>query len=324
MHSFSFHNKSNNKTDFSYHHQTLAQSLNMDELTQAQKELRDDLNLLKKQMAQMIEMMETMKAMIRAKAVEAITLENFVQGAMSYPPDVGVAQANVQKINAQGQVLSATAYHPHSHTIQPNPPYGLPHDCTPPITNNHPNTNTSIPIITTSNTIQIPNSPVCRAISYSDLAPALLAYGASAVVIDASGEKTISVRELIDAHTADSLPALIVREFIVPVCRGWSGFTKYALRHSIDFPIINFALCMGDSIRLFAGAIAPNVVELSETAEYLSAHPDFDIEEVSALAVAEMQLKCALIREAGLSVPVKRSAFAMVREILEAYRSANA
>ena len=171
--------------------------------------------------------------------------------------------------------------------------------------------------------IQISNSPVCRAIYYSDLAPALLAYGASAVVVDASGEKVIPCSELIAAHTSDSLPPLIIREFIVPVCRGWSGFTKYALRHSIDFPIINFALCMGDSIRLFAGAIAPNVVELSETAEYLSAHPDFGVEEASALAVAEMQRKCALIREAGLSVPVKRSAFAMVREIFEAYHSAN-
>lgn len=171
--------------------------------------------------------------------------------------------------------------------------------------------------------IQIPNSPVCRAIYYSDLAPALLAYGASAVVVDASGEKVIPCSELIAAHTSDSLPPLIIREFIVPVCRGWSGFTKYALRHSIDFPIINFALCMGDSIRLFAGAIAPNVVELSETAEYLRAHPDFDIDEATALATAEMQRICALIREAGLSVQVKRSAFAMVRELLEAYRSAN-
>ena len=154
MHSLSFHNKRNNKTNFSYHHQTLAQSLNTDEIVQAQKELRDDVDLLKKQMAQVVKMMEAMNTLIKARAVETPTPENFVQGAVSYPPGVGVAQANVQKIHAQGQILSATTYHPHPHTIQPNPPYDLPHDYTPPIVTNHPNTNTSIPIITTSKPIQ--------------------------------------------------------------------------------------------------------------------------------------------------------------------------
>ena len=154
MHSLSFHNKRNNKTNFSYHHQTLAQSLNMDEILQAQKELRDDVDLLKKQMAQMVERMEAMNTLIKAKVVETTTPENFVQGAISYPPDFGVVQANIQKINAQGQVLSAATYHPYPHTIQPSPPYGLPHDYTPPIATNQPNTNTSVPVIATSNTIR--------------------------------------------------------------------------------------------------------------------------------------------------------------------------
>ena len=55
---------------------------------------------------------------------------------------------------------------------------------------------------------QIPNSPVCRAIYYSDVATALIAYEAEVEYIE-EGER--------------------------------SGFYKYAMRTTIDFPIINFA-----------------------------------------------------------------------------------
>lgn len=199
--------------------------------------------------------------------------------------------------------------------------------------------------------LQIPNSPVCRAIYYSDLAPVMLAYGASAEVLipedpangpdpgaeagrtgsgtDAGSgavrftERTMSCEELISLHTADRLPKLLVRAFVIPK-ENYEGtrasFAKYSLRGSIDFPMINFACVAGNGkVCLRAGAIAPQVLELTDAEAYLAeAGSGFDLETAVETAVAEMKAKCLLIRESGISVPVKRNAFSFVRETLEA------
>ena len=169
--------------------------------------------------------------------------------------------------------------------------------------------------------IQIQSSPVCRAIYYSDMAPALLACQASMKVLMEEGEKVLSVAEIMEMHCDDQLPKLLVEEFIIPrasyedvVAR----FCKYSLRGSIDFPIINFACVVKkDEVRFTAGAIATRVLRLESVEAYIAEkRADFDPEEAAELAVAEMKKKSQIIREAGLSVAVKRSSFQQVREIL--------
>lgn len=174
--------------------------------------------------------------------------------------------------------------------------------------------------------IQIPHAPACRALYDSDLAPVLLACQAAASVLTAEGEKTISCRELIEAHTADTLEKLLIREFIIPPLSGWSKFMKYSLRNSIDFPVINFAIAAeAGNVRFFAGAVAPCVVELTDTAKYLVQQgSDFDADEAANLAVEELTRKSQLIREAGLSIQTKRGAFRLVDEILNAFKTAAA
>ena len=184
--------------------------------------------------------------------------------------------------------------------------------------------------------LQIPNSHVCRAIYYSDLAPVMLAYGASAEVLIAEdsgkgvgtggirfAERTMSCKELLSLHTSDRLPKLLIRAFVIPK-ENYEGtrasFAKYSLRGSIDFPMINFACITGNGkVRLTAGAIAPQVLELTDTEAYLEgAGSSFDLETAVKTAVAEMNAKCQLIRESGISATVKRAAFRFVRETLKA------
>lgn len=71
--------------------------------------------------------------------------------------------------------------------------------------------------------IQIPNSPVCRAIYYSDMAPALIAYGAQALVHTAEGSQLVSCQELMETHCKDQDKPMLIEKFFIP---------KSAYRHS--------------------------------------------------------------------------------------------
>lgn len=170
--------------------------------------------------------------------------------------------------------------------------------------------------------IQIMSSSVCRAIYYSDMATALLAYDAKVVVVTEQGEETRSCKAVIDAHCADQDERWILKEFIIPVnsyTRCFAKFFKYSLRGSIDFPIINFACNCGDTFsRLFMGAMSVNIIELTETENYLSEKGrEFLVEEAYRIALAEAKGKSQIIREAGISVQVKRGAIGNIEEILK-------
>lgn len=171
--------------------------------------------------------------------------------------------------------------------------------------------------------LQIPKSATCRAIYYSDMAPALVACDALILVEDAKGEQLIPIAEFITAHCEDRLAPCLIKEILVPA-KSYQGpaatFAKYSLRGSIDFPIVNFACAIHADgvIRFTAGAIATNVLRLESVEQYLmEAGSDFDTVKASELAEEEMKKKCQLIRESGLSVRVKRLSFKQVHEILE-------
>ena len=124
---------------------------------------------------------------------------------------------------------------------------------------------------------QIPNSPVCRAIYYSDVATALIACDAEVEYIENGEIHREGVETLIARHTVtnglschEHLPILVTR-FIVPCSEAGerTGFYKYAMRTTIDFPLINFALrcCGSRGTKLVAGAVAPHPVVLEKTRE---------------------------------------------------------
>ena len=170
--------------------------------------------------------------------------------------------------------------------------------------------------------LQIPKSPVCRAIYYSDVAPALLAYGAKAVIAQADGEHTADVWDLMKAHCEDRDELFILKEFFIPKENyegAWSKFQKFSLRGGIDFPTINFACkYQAGKVRFFAGAIATYVLELEDLEAYLAEKgAEFSVDEAVGIADAEMKKKSQIVREAGITVKVKRGTFILVRELLE-------
>lgn len=172
---------------------------------------------------------------------------------------------------------------------------------------------------------QIPNSPVCRAIYYSDVATALIAYEAEVEYIENGETQRTSVEALVAHHSVtnglschEHLPILVTR-FIVPATAegGWSGFYKYAMRTTIDFPIINFALRCGGKrpARLAAGAVAPHPVMLEETAKLIDSGASD--EEVVASAEQELKKLAMPIKEACMTPAVKRSLYRHVAMLLD-------
>ena len=171
---------------------------------------------------------------------------------------------------------------------------------------------------------QIPNSPVCRAIYYSDVATALIAYEAEVEYIEDGETHRTDLKSLIERHSVanglachEHLPILVTR-FFVPAAEESerSGFYKYAMRTAIDFPIINFALRCGGNrpARLAAGAVAPHPVVMAETAAKIDS--DATDDEVIAQAEDELRKLAMPIKEACMTPAVKRSLYRHVAMLL--------
>lgn len=180
---------------------------------------------------------------------------------------------------------------------------------------------------------QIPNSPVCRAIYYSDVATALLAYEAQAEVVEDGERAWLPLSELIRRHSQANglacehhLPVLVTGfRMEAPPEGERSGFYKYAMRASIDFPLINFALRVGGRrpARAVAGAVAPEPVLLEEAAAALDRGEDS--EAVTAACLRDLARLAAPIREACISPACKRLLYQQFRSLLDAvsYPGAN-
>ena len=171
---------------------------------------------------------------------------------------------------------------------------------------------------------QIPNSPVCRAIYYSDVATALIAYDAEAQCMENGETYWVSVEELVRRHTeanglacGQHLPVLVI-SFRIPVAAAGevSGFHKYAMRATIDFPLINFALrCKGDRpAKLVAGAVAIRPVVLEETAKLLNS--DATNDEIMFACEEELKKLAMPIKEACITPAGKRELYRQIKELL--------
>jgi len=171
---------------------------------------------------------------------------------------------------------------------------------------------------------QIPNSPVCRAIYYSDVATALAVYEAEVEYMEGGQRRRAPVLELIHRHSqanglacGEHLPVLVVCFHVPRPPEGErSGFHKYAMRATIDFPIINFALRCGGGrpARLVAGAVAPEPVVLAETAALLE-QEDVSDEDLTAACETELKKLAMPIREACIPPAVKRTLYRQVSEL---------
>ena len=174
---------------------------------------------------------------------------------------------------------------------------------------------------------QAPAKKTCQALHYSDLAPALLAAGASARLLLGGGAKTAPLESL--WIEPSPLPdEALVAQIVVPEISGLKRlfFRKRAARAAIDFPLANAALAWRDGgrVSLAVGAMASSAFLLEETSALISQRLSGGEplpENLEELAEKEARRKMRPIKEATVSPAVKIKAMtAVVREVLADFR----
>lgn len=107
--------------------------------------------------------------------------------------------------------------------------------------------------------------------------------------------------------------------FILPCSEAGerTGFYKYAMRTTIDFPLINFALrcCGSRGTKLVAGAVAPHPVVLEKTAERMDSGASDD--EIVAVCCEELGKLAMPIKEACITPALKRNLYCHVAMLLK-------
>ena len=178
------------------------------------------------------------------------------------------------------------------------------------------------------------HSNQCRAIYHSDLTPALIAVGAKVEYIDCRGKHEVSITTFVKEHIANNggieTGMHLVCGFIIPrlTPASWMGFVKHSVRESIDFPIVNAAICYqpttekeGEpSLDIVVGAVAPEPIALIETQAMIKKQ----VKENNILkavwaesALVEVQQKSQLIMDTGLALSARKKAFGVIGRLIE-------
>jgi len=124
------------------------------------------------------------------------------------------------------------------------------------------------------------SSPKCLAVSSTDLAPILMALGASVTLADAAGEREITVAGLYrndGIHYLTRRPTELLTKVRVPDQRGWrSTYWKLRRRGAFDFPVLSIAAAVKrgrdgavEAARIVLGAVASSPLEVPEAADVL-------------------------------------------------------
>ena len=175
---------------------------------------------------------------------------------------------------------------------------------------------------------QIPSSKVCRALYYSDLAPVLLAFDATAEILDEKGPKAISLQELIHNHVAGVKGKFILKGISAPHLPpgAWGKFLKASVRSAIDFALADVAIRYSPAgprgenplVRIVIAALSPEPFFLEETARELS-RPGNALrrEKIVELALQEAESKIAPIRETAVSAKTKRQSLEILRRAMQ-------
>lgn len=180
---------------------------------------------------------------------------------------------------------------------------------------------------------QAPNSPVCKALYYSDIAPVLVALEAEVLVIEDGREKTITAKELIASHTSrngtlEETDLLVVKFIVKKDKSSVNTFHKYSIRQSIDFPVLNIAVNFQESdkdandrkLKIVVGATSSCPFNLEETERIMIDHinnQNISLEEVHSKAVEEITRKSKLVRETGLTIKAKRKYLKNIIPVLD-------
>ena len=108
---------------------------------------------------------------------------------------------------------------------------------------------------------------------------------------------------------------ILVTRFFVPAAEESerSGFYKYAMRTTIDFPIINFVLRCGGKrpASLVAGVVAPHPVVMAETTAKIDSKATDG--EVIAQTEDEFRKLAMSIKEACIPPPSREASIATSR-----------
>ena len=176
---------------------------------------------------------------------------------------------------------------------------------------------------------QAPGSKECRALYYSDLAPALIAMGAEVDIQTENGRsERVPLMTAIERRTAGTFPTGIAKSVFIPSAGSSSRgvFLKYAMRGSVDFAVANVALhylpseTNNGTVRLVMGAVAPTPVRLNETeallAEVLSGGTA-SRDRLMETALKEAAAKSRFIRETAVPMRLKKNTLHAAAEAIE-------
>jgi xanthine dehydrogenase YagS FAD-binding subunit len=131
----------------------------------------------------------------------------------------------------------------------------------------------------------------CIAVHPSDIAPALVALNAKIV----TNNRTINAENFWDVKVASNTvltPGEIITEIQVPAppAGAKSAFLKFAIRKSIDFPIVNCAVLVGGGApRICLNAVAPKPYRATKAEAAIAGKPinEANAEAAGAAAVAD-------------------------------------
>jgi len=132
----------------------------------------------------------------------------------------------------------------------------------------------------------------CIAVHISDTAPALIALNARIV----TNKRTLEAENLFDVRMpANTVLAAdeIIKEIQVPAppAGAKSAFLKFAIRKSIDFPIVNCAVMVGDgAARICLNAVAPKPYRATKAEAAIAGKP---VNEANAAAAGEAAVEDA-------------------------------
>jgi 4-hydroxybenzoyl-CoA reductase subunit beta len=137
----------------------------------------------------------------------------------------------------------------------------------------------------------------CVAVSSTDTAPALIALGAKARLVSASGEREVALADLYNNDGIEYLtrrPDEILTEIVLPPAAGWrSAYWKLRRRGAFDFPVLGVAAAVRaapdgtvEDARIVLGAVASRPV-VTRAGELLSGR------KLTDEAIAEVAAKVA-------------------------------
>ena len=154
----------------------------------------------------------------------------------------------------------------------------------------------------------------------------LLLYEAQARMIKNGEKQQVPIETFLHDHTVRNgtteRPDFLLEGFFLPFPRkGYrSSFEKISIRGSVDFPTVHFAGAFHPETRdtrLFAGAVAESPVELSDTEAFIKANQNAGLDQTTDTAVKELLARARLIKEATISVKVKKDSFQNIRTLLK-------